>query len=100
MPVCVNGRDVTDERLAIRDLIENWVVWRGAGDWERFRTVWHGDGRMMATWFQGGADDFIAVSREGFERLDRFPRRLPPPRLPAERARLHRQARHARTHRP
>ncbi|HVM56262.1 MAG TPA: nuclear transport factor 2 family protein [Gaiellaceae bacterium] len=52
----------------IRELVENWVVWRDAGDWERFRTVWHDDGRMMATWFQGPADDFIRVSREGFER--------------------------------
>ena len=48
--------------------MENWAVWRDAGDWDRFRTVWHEDGRMMATWFQGPADDFIRVSREGFER--------------------------------
>jgi hypothetical protein len=57
-----------DDRLAIRELVENWAVWRDAGDWERFRSVWHDDGRMMATWFQGSADDFIRVSREGFER--------------------------------
>jgi hypothetical protein len=57
-----------DDRLLIRDLVENWAVWRDAGDWERFRSVWHDDGRMMATWFQGSADDFIRVSREGFER--------------------------------
>jgi hypothetical protein len=56
------------DRLAIRDLIQDWVVWRDAGDWERFRTVWHADGRMMATWFQGTAEEFIRVSREGFER--------------------------------
>ena len=56
------------DRLAIRELVERWAVWRDAGDWERFRTVWHDDGRMMATWFQGPADDFIRVSREGFER--------------------------------
>src|SRR5262245_61965245 len=56
------------EKLAIREVIDNWVVWRDAGDWERFRTVWHDDGRMMATWFQGTADEFIKVSREGFER--------------------------------
>ena len=56
------------EKLAIREVIENWVLWRDAGDWERFRTVWHDDGRMMATWFQGSAEDFIRVSREGFER--------------------------------
>jgi hypothetical protein len=56
------------ETEAIKQLVENWAVWRDAGDWERFRTVWHDDGRMMATWFQGSADDFIRVSREGFER--------------------------------
>ncbi|HJU31372.1 MAG TPA: nuclear transport factor 2 family protein [Hyphomicrobiaceae bacterium] len=56
------------ERLAIRELVENWAVWRDAGDWERFRTVWHADGRMMATWFQGSAEEFIAVSRAGFEK--------------------------------
>jgi hypothetical protein len=56
------------ERLAIRELVENWAVWRDAGDWERFRTVWHADGRMMATWFQGSADEFIAVSRAGFDK--------------------------------
>ena len=56
------------DRLAIRDLIENWAVWRDARDWTRFRTVWHDDGRMMATWFQGSADEFIAVSQEGFDR--------------------------------
>jgi len=56
------------ERIAIRELIENWAVWRDAGDWERFRTVWHDDGRMMATWFQGTADEFIRVSREGWDK--------------------------------
>jgi hypothetical protein len=58
----------TADRLAIRDLVESWAVWRDAGDWERFATVWHGDGRMMATWFQGPASEFIRVSRAGFER--------------------------------
>jgi len=56
------------ERLAIRDLIENWALWRDAGDWERFRTVWHDDGVMMATWFQGPADEFIRVTQEGWAR--------------------------------
>jgi hypothetical protein len=56
------------DRLAIRDLVENWVVWRDAGDWERFATVWHEEGWMSATWFQGPAVDFIRVSREGFAR--------------------------------
>jgi hypothetical protein len=57
--------DVLD-RLAIRDLIENWAIWRDAGDWERFATVWHDDGVMMATWFQGPAREFIRVTQEGW----------------------------------
>jgi hypothetical protein len=57
-----------EEKLRIREVVENWVVWRDAGDWERFRTVWHDDGRMMATWFQGSATRFIDVSREGWNR--------------------------------
>src|SRR6516165_1387858 len=56
------------DRLAIRELVENWAVWRDAGDWDRFRTVWHDDGRMMATWFQGPFADFIRVSQQGFDR--------------------------------
>jgi hypothetical protein len=59
---------VADDRLAIREVIENWVLYRDAGDWERFATVWHDDGWMTATWFQGPARQFIEVSRAGFER--------------------------------
>ena len=56
------------DALAIREVIENWAVWRDAGDWDRFATVWHDDGWMTATWFQGPARAFIEVSREGFDR--------------------------------
>jgi hypothetical protein len=56
------------DRIEIRDLIENWALWRDAADWERFATVWHDDGWMSATWFQGPASDFIRVSKEGWER--------------------------------
>ena len=59
---------MTSDHLAIREVIENWVLWRDAGDWDRFRGVWHDDGYMMATWFQGPAAEFIRVSREGWDR--------------------------------
>jgi hypothetical protein len=59
---------VIDDKLAIREVIENWALWRDAGDWDRFATVWHDDGWMTATWFQGPAQKFIEVSRAGFER--------------------------------
>jgi len=62
------GTGVDPDRLIIRDLIENWAIWRDALMWDRFRTVWHEDGRMMATWFQGTADEFVEVSRDGYGR--------------------------------
>ena len=55
------------DKLRIREVIENWAVWRDAGEWERFKTVWHPGAVMMATWFQGAAERFIEVSREGFD---------------------------------
>lgn len=56
------------DRVAIRALIENWVLWRDARLWDRFRTVWHSDGQMWATWFQGSFEEFIKVSQEGYDR--------------------------------
>ena len=56
------------DKLAIRDVVENWVIARDSADWELFRRQWHDDGYMMATWFQGPRDDFIAVSKDGFAR--------------------------------
>ena len=59
--------DITD-RLEIRELVDNWVLWRDARRWDRFRTLWHPEGRMWATWFQGTYEEFIKVSQEGFDR--------------------------------
>jgi hypothetical protein len=56
------------DRLAIRDVVETWAITRDSGDWATFRGTWHDDGYMMATWFQGPAEKFIEVSREGWER--------------------------------
>lgn len=58
--------DVLRDKLAIRQLIDNWVLWRDAGMWEQFRTVWHPEGRMLATWTQGTGDEFIAMNKEGW----------------------------------
>jgi hypothetical protein len=53
------------DRFQIRETVENWVLWRDSLQWDRFRDVWHPEGVMMATWFQGTADEFIRVSAEG-----------------------------------
>jgi hypothetical protein len=63
--IAVNEQIV--DKLLIREVVENWVVFRDSADWERFATVWHPDGWMTATWFQGSAKEFIEVSRRGFE---------------------------------
>ncbi len=63
-----SNRSPQADRVEIRDLLENWAVWRDSGQWERFRSVWHDDGVMMATWFQGPFNDFIRVSKEGWDR--------------------------------
>jgi SnoaL-like domain len=60
------GDETLADRLAIRDVVESWVIARDSADWARFRAQWHEDGYMMATWFQGPRDDFIRVSQEGF----------------------------------
>ena len=57
-----------DDRTAIVQVVHDWAIWRDAGDWERFGTVWHDDGWMSATWFQGPAAQFIEVSRAGFDK--------------------------------
>ena len=62
MPTISNVQD----KLAIRELIENWAVWRDSLQWDRFRTVWHPEGRMWATWFQGTYEEFIAANLAGY----------------------------------
>ena len=60
--------DVSADRHIIRQLVEDWAVLRDARMWDRFRGVWHDDGVMQATWFQGSRDEFIKVSEEGYAR--------------------------------
>ena len=60
--------DLDRDEASIRRLIESWVLWRDAGQWDRLRTVWHPDGRMTATWMSGTAEQFIQASEEGWKR--------------------------------
>ena len=60
--------ETTAAKLAIQEVVNDWVIWSDSGDWERFATVWHDDAWMTATWFQGPAVEFQRARRSGFER--------------------------------
>jgi hypothetical protein len=59
---------IDDDKRIIRELVEGWAVWRDARLWDQFRTVWHPDGRMWATWFQGTFEEFIKANQDGWTR--------------------------------
>jgi hypothetical protein len=56
------------DKLAIKEVIDNWIIYSDAGDWEGFKTVWHPGAYMSATWFEAPAEDFMRARREGWER--------------------------------
>jgi len=57
-----------EDRAIIRELIQNWALWRDTAHWDEFRKVWHEDGRMVASWKQAPFEEFIAASHAGMER--------------------------------
>lgn len=60
--------DNTADKRAIRELVDNWIIFSDSGNWERFAECWHEDGFMCATWFQASADEFIKARKEGFDK--------------------------------
>jgi hypothetical protein len=56
----------SEQRAAIRDVLESWIIWRDSGDWLRFETLWHDDAIMCATWKQSSAADFIRGCQESW----------------------------------
>jgi hypothetical protein len=58
---------VLTDKLAIRDLVDQWIIASDSGLWDLFDEVWHEDGVMAATWFQASARDFADARRKGFE---------------------------------
>lgn len=66
-------------RLAVREVVENWFVYRDNRDWEKFLTVWHADGVMMTTW--GGQtmpQGFADAAQRGYDQGDRMLRECGP----------------------
>ncbi|WP_174285025.1 nuclear transport factor 2 family protein [Sphingomonas bacterium] len=57
-----------EDRTALRDMVENWAVWRDSGQWDKLLTLWHEDSVMSATWQQSSGADFVAGSRAAWTR--------------------------------
>ena len=55
-----------EDRLAVRQLIEDWVLWRDSGDWDRFAALWRPDGFIMTTWCEATASEFIERGRHAW----------------------------------
>ena len=51
------------DTLEIRQLIEDWVLWRDTGEWDRLATTWHPGGRIVTTWCVSTGEEFVARSR-------------------------------------
>lgn len=47
-----------DDRLQITDLLTGWMH-RDLGQWEQLRNLFHPDGTIEITWFEGLASDFV-----------------------------------------
>jgi hypothetical protein len=59
---------VFEDKRAIQEIVDQWIIFSDGGDWERFAALWHDDGWMSATWFQAPAADFVKARREGWEK--------------------------------
>jgi ketosteroid isomerase-like protein len=49
----------------IQRVVEDWVIFRDAGMFDRLAALWHEDGRMMTTWSQVTGEEFVRLSRQG-----------------------------------
>lgn len=59
---------VLADRLAIRDLVEGWAVWRDSGQWDKLMTAWHDDSAMSTTWQQRSGAEFVEASKAAWAR--------------------------------
>jgi SnoaL-like domain len=49
------------DRQDIADLMTGWIR-RDLGEWDRLRELFHPDGRIEITWFEGPASEFVDAS--------------------------------------
>jgi hypothetical protein len=49
------------DRMDIADLMTGWIH-RDLAQWDDLRTLFHPDGEIEVTWFEGKASDFVDAS--------------------------------------
>lgn len=59
-----NEKAVSNDRLAILQLLGDWALFRDSGYWEELRGVFASDGRMTTNSTTGTADEFVAYGRQ------------------------------------
>jgi hypothetical protein len=52
---------LVEDRIQITDLITGWIH-RDLGEWDQLRGLFHPDGIIEVTWFEGLVTDFVAGS--------------------------------------
>ncbi len=50
-----------DDRWQINDLMTGWIH-RDLSEWDQLRNLFHPDGEIEVTWFEGKASDFVDAS--------------------------------------
>ncbi|MBX2823125.1 MAG: nuclear transport factor 2 family protein [Gammaproteobacteria bacterium] len=60
--------DNFEDKSAIRELVDAWIIYSDAGLWDDFLELWDEDGFMTATWFEATGPEFTKARREGFDR--------------------------------
>jgi hypothetical protein len=61
------------DRLELRELVNDWAMWRDMRRWDKFAELWHEGGVMMTTW--GGRttpQGFMEAAEAGYQRGDRM----------------------------
>lgn len=64
------------DRAEIRQLVQSWVFWRDAHDWDALRAAYTPDGRMSSGASSGSVDEFIAFSKAFTAKGGLVPRHL------------------------
>lgn len=58
----MNSNDAThqiNDQIEIAQLLVNWGTWRDSGEFEKLRSCYTADARMVTSWYDGPAESFV-----------------------------------------